>query len=67
MPTHHEPEHERRQHRMAVGRVRNQHQRGQTREHQHGLNAGVIGRAQFSLLVTVVVPSAIVPTAIAQR
>jgi Kef-type K+ transport system membrane component KefB len=33
----------------------------------YGLNARVIDRTQFSLLVTVVVLSAIVPTAIAQR
>lgn len=33
----------------------------------YGLNAGVIDRTQFSLLVTVVVLSAIVPTVIAQR
>jgi Kef-type K+ transport system membrane component KefB len=33
----------------------------------YGLNAGIITRTQFSLLVTVVVISAIVPTAIAQR
>ena len=33
----------------------------------YGLNAGIIDRAQFSLLVTVVVLSAIVPTVIAQR
>jgi Kef-type K+ transport system membrane component KefB len=33
----------------------------------YGLNAGIIDRAQFSLLVTVVVLSAIVPTAIAQH
>jgi Kef-type K+ transport system membrane component KefB len=33
----------------------------------YGLNAGIINRTQFSLLVTVVVLSAIVPTAIAQR
>jgi Kef-type K+ transport system membrane component KefB len=33
----------------------------------YGLNAGIIDRTQFSLLVTVVVSSAIVPTAIAQR
>ncbi len=33
----------------------------------YGLNAGIIDRTQFSLLVTVVVISAIVPTAIAQR
>jgi Kef-type K+ transport system membrane component KefB len=33
----------------------------------YGLNAGIINRAQFSLLVSVVVLSAIVPTAIAQR
>ena len=33
----------------------------------YGLNAGIINRTQFSLLITVVVLSAIVPTAIAQR
>jgi Kef-type K+ transport system membrane component KefB len=33
----------------------------------YGLNAGIIDRTQFSLLVTVVVVSAIVPTVIAQR
>jgi Kef-type K+ transport system membrane component KefB len=33
----------------------------------YGLNAGLIDRTQFSLLVTVVVLSAIVPTVIAQR
>ncbi|MDQ1426318.1 MAG: hypothetical protein QOD72_3816 [Acidimicrobiaceae bacterium] len=33
----------------------------------YGLNAGIINRTQFSLLVTVVVLSAIVPTAVAQR
>jgi len=33
----------------------------------YGLNAGIINRTQFSLLVTVVVLSAIVPTVIAQR
>ena len=33
----------------------------------YGLNAGIIDRTQFSLLITVVVLSAIVPTAIAQR
>ncbi len=33
----------------------------------YGLNAGIIDETQFSLLVTVVVVSAIVPTAIAQR
>jgi Kef-type K+ transport system membrane component KefB len=33
----------------------------------YGLNAGIIDRTQFSLLVTVVVVSAIVPTAVAQR
>jgi Kef-type K+ transport system membrane component KefB len=33
----------------------------------YGLNAGIIDRAQFSVLVTAVVLSAIVPTAIAQR
>ena len=32
----------------------------------YGLNAGIIDRTQLSLLVTVVVLSAIVPTAIAQ-
>jgi len=32
----------------------------------YGLNAAIIDRTQFSLLVTVVVLSAIVPTAIAQ-
>jgi hypothetical protein len=33
----------------------------------YGLNAGIIDRTQFSLLVAVVVLSAIAPTAIAQR
>jgi hypothetical protein len=33
----------------------------------YGLNAGIIDTTQFSLLITVVVLSAIVPTAIAQR
>ena len=33
----------------------------------YGLNAGIIDQTQFSLLVTVVVMSAIIPTAIAQR
>jgi Kef-type K+ transport system membrane component KefB len=33
----------------------------------YGLNAGIIDRTQFSLLVTVVVLSAVVPTAIAER
>ena len=33
----------------------------------YGLNAGIIDRTQFSLLITVVFLSAIVPTAIAQR
>jgi Kef-type K+ transport system membrane component KefB len=33
----------------------------------YGLNAGIIDRTQFSLLVTVVVLSASIPTAIAQR
>jgi Kef-type K+ transport system membrane component KefB len=33
----------------------------------YGLNAGIIDKAQFSLLVTVVVVSAVVPTAIAER
>ena len=33
----------------------------------YGLNAGIIDRTQFSLLLTVVVGSAVVPTFIAQR
>ncbi len=33
----------------------------------YGLNAGIITRAQFSVLVCVVVLTAVVPTAIAQR
>ena len=33
----------------------------------YGLNAGIINRTQFSLLVSVVVLSAVVPTAIAER
>jgi hypothetical protein len=33
----------------------------------YGLNAGVIDNTQFSLLVTVVILSAVVPTAIAER
>jgi len=33
----------------------------------YGLNAGIINRAEFSVLVTVVVLTAVVPTAIAQR
>jgi Kef-type K+ transport system membrane component KefB len=33
----------------------------------YGLNAGIIDRTQFSLLIAVVVASAIIPTAIAQR
>jgi len=33
----------------------------------YGLNAAIIDRTQFSLLVTVVAASAIVPTAVAQR
>jgi Kef-type K+ transport system membrane component KefB len=33
----------------------------------YGLNAGIISKTQFSLLVTVVVLSAVVPTAIAER
>jgi len=33
----------------------------------YGLSAGIIDRTQFSLLVAVVVISAVVPTAIAQR
>jgi Kef-type K+ transport system membrane component KefB len=33
----------------------------------YGLNAGIIDRTKFSLLVSVVVLSAVVPTAIAQR
>ena len=33
----------------------------------YGLNAGIIDRTQFSLLIAVVVLSAVVPTVIAQR
>jgi Kef-type K+ transport system membrane component KefB len=33
----------------------------------YGLNAGIIDKTQFSLLIAVVVASAIIPTAIAQR
>jgi Kef-type K+ transport system membrane component KefB len=33
----------------------------------YGLNAGILDRTQFSVLITVVILSAIVPTAIAQR
>jgi Kef-type K+ transport system membrane component KefB len=33
----------------------------------YGLNAGILNRAQFSVLVTVVVASAVIPTLIAQR
>jgi hypothetical protein len=33
----------------------------------YGLTAGIINRTQFSFLVTVVVLSAVVPTAIAER
>jgi hypothetical protein len=33
----------------------------------YGLDAGIIDRTQFSLLIAVVVGSAIVPTVIAQR
>lgn len=33
----------------------------------YGLNAGIIDRAQFSVLVTVVVASAVIPTIVAQR
>jgi hypothetical protein len=33
----------------------------------YGLNAGLIDETQFSLLVTVIVLSAVVPTAIAER
>ena len=33
----------------------------------YGLNTGIINKTQFSLLITVVVLSAIIPTAIAQR
>ena len=33
----------------------------------YGLQSGIIDRTQFSLLISVVVLSAIVPTAIAQR
>jgi len=34
---------------------------------RYGLNAGIIDKTQFSLLVSVVVLSAVVPTAIAER
>ena len=33
----------------------------------YGLNAGIIDKTQFSLLITVVVLSAVVPTVIAER
>jgi hypothetical protein len=33
----------------------------------YGLNAGIIDRTQFSVLVTVVVLTAILPTLVAQR
>ena len=33
----------------------------------YGLNAGIIDRTQFSLLMTVVVGSAVIPTVIAQK
>jgi Kef-type K+ transport system membrane component KefB len=33
----------------------------------YGLSAGILDRAQFSVLVTVVVASAVIPTIIAQR
>jgi len=33
----------------------------------YGYQAGIIDKAQFSLLVTVVVASAVIPTVIAQR
>jgi Kef-type K+ transport system membrane component KefB len=33
----------------------------------YGLNAGILDRAQFSVLVTVVVASAVIPTVVAQR
>jgi Kef-type K+ transport system membrane component KefB len=33
----------------------------------YGLNAGIIDRTQFSVLITVVILSAVIPTAIAQR
>lgn len=33
----------------------------------YGLNAGILDQAQFSVLVTVVVASAVIPTIIAQR
>ena len=33
----------------------------------YGLNAGILDRVQFSVLVTVVVASAVIPTVIAQR
>ena len=33
----------------------------------YGLNAGILDRAQFSVLVAVVVASAVIPTVIAQQ
>jgi len=33
----------------------------------YGLNAGILDRAQFSVLITTVVASAVIPTIIAQR
>jgi hypothetical protein len=33
----------------------------------YGLNAGILDRAQFSVLVTTVIGTAIIPTLIAQR
>jgi len=34
---------------------------------QYGYQAGIIDKAQFSLLITVVIASAVIPTFIAQR
>jgi hypothetical protein len=47
-------------------RVSLENRAGQSTE-LYGLNAGIIDKTQFSLLVTVVVLSAVVPTAIAER
>jgi hypothetical protein len=33
----------------------------------YGLNAGIIGRSRFSLLISVVILSAVLPTIVAQR
>jgi len=47
--------------------VRNLTKRFGTITALYGLNAGIIDRTQFSLLIAAVVLSAIVPTVIAQR